>query len=246
MRKYVYGFLDGSQPKKFELSGVEKAGVYTVTHQRLSAAISDTTLEEVLPTRGNVLAHTIVQDTLLKSYSLLPASFGTVANNEEAVVSLLTNNYGSLVDDLNRLSGKWEVALKISWDEQAMSNQLQSSGELAQIKAKLAATSSAIITQSLLSEAGRIVQEVAEQWRTNYAQRIYDYLSKLAVDAKLNKSAGIKNLLNASFLIDIVKEPEFKKEVYTMDSEHKGKVNFKYVGPLPPYNFVNTRLMMAE
>jgi len=52
----------------------------------------------------------------------------------------------------------------------------------------------------------------------------------------------VKNVLNASFLIGRARESDFQKEVFKLDSQYQGKVNFKYVGPLAPYNFVNVNL----
>jgi hypothetical protein len=79
-------------------------------------------------------------------------------------------------------------------------------------------------------------------WKVKYADRVYGILKALSLDTKLNNPFGVKNILNASFLIEKSKENDFQKEVYKLDSQYQGKVNFKYVGPLAPYNFVNVKL----
>jgi hypothetical protein len=244
--KYIYGIIEEPRPRRFDFPGVGDAEVYTINHQKLGAIVSDMDLREIDPTRKNVLAHTTVQDRLLKEYELLPMSFGMIANSESEVRELLEKNYEGLIGELKRLAGKIEVELKVLWDQEAMMKELQGeSDELTRLKAKINAASSPIVSQSLLVEAGRQVERIAQNWKTKYAQRTYATLKELSVDARLNEPVGVKNILNASFLIDRFKESEFREEVYKLDSKYQGKLNFKYVGPLPPYNFVRLKLVLG-
>lgn len=245
--KYIYGIIEEPQPKEFEFLGVGDARVYTINHQKLAAIVSDTEFQEVDPTRKNVHAHTVVHDELLKSYTLLPMSFGIVAHSKEAVQGLLEKNYDSLITELKRLRGTIEVELKAFWDEKAIMKQLQNENQgLAQLKAKLQAASSPIEARILMTQAGKLVEEVVLDWQVRYAQNAFDHLKEFSVDACVNNPVGIKNILNASFLIDRAKEEKFREQVYKLDSEYQGKVNFKYVAPLPPYNFVKVGLQGAQ
>jgi len=228
---------------RFRFSGVGDAEVYTVNHQKLAAVVSDTAFEEIDPTRKNVRAHTVVQDELLKNCTILPMGFGMIANSKDDVLKLLEKNYQGLMDDLNRLGGKVEVELKVFWDQEAMIKELQGgSEELSRRKAKINDASSPIEAQRLLVEAGKLVERIALDWKTKYADRVYTSLKRLSIDARLNNPLGVKNILNASFLVESARESDFQKEVFKLDSQYQDKVNFKYVGPLAPYNFVNVKL----
>jgi hypothetical protein len=241
--KYIYGIIEEPETKRFGLSGVENAEVYTINYQRVAAVVSDTELYQIDPTRRNVQAHTIVQDQLLKDYTLLPMGFGMIAGSEDEVRQLLEKNYPGLVSELERLNRKIQVELKVFWDQEAMVKELQGgSQEFTRLKAKISATSSPTERQNLLVEAGRLVEHIALDWKAKYAERVYAALNQLATEARLNNPAGVKNIMNASFLIDRFREGGFKEEVYRLDSKYQGKVNFKYVGPLPPYSFVNLKL----
>ena len=116
------------------------------------------------------------------------------------------------------------------------------SEELTRLKAKINGTSSPIEAQRLLVEAGKLVERIVLDWKARYADRVYTVLKGLSIDARLNSPLGVKNVLNASFLIERARESDFQKEVFKLDSQYQGKVNFKYVGPLAPYNFVNVKL----
>ncbi len=238
--KYIYGIIEEPQPAKFEFLGLEDAQVYTVNYQNLAAVVSDTCLDEIDPTRKNVLAHTIVQDELLKNYTLLPMGFGTVTASEDSVLRLLEKNYEDLIRELERLAGKIEAELKIFWDEKALTGENQEL--LDKLKARIKSASSAAEAQRLAIEAGMAVERIIRGWKSAYADQVYSTLKEMATDARLNASAGVKNLLNASFLIERSRENEFVEQVRRLDAEYEGKLNFKYVGPLSPYSFVGIML----
>jgi len=228
---------------KFSFLGVGDTEVYTINHRELAAVVSDTVLEEIDPTRKDVRAHTVVQDELLKNCSLLPMGFGMITDSKDDVLKLLEKNYQELSRELVRLAGKVEVELKVYWDQEAMIKELQGGSEdLTRLKAKINGAASPIEAQRLLVEAGKLVERITLDWKARYADRVYNDLKGLSIDARLNNPLGVKNVLNASFLIGRARESDFQKEVFKLDSQYQGKVNFKYVGPLAPYNFVNVNL----
>jgi len=169
--------------------------------------------------------------------------FGMVGTSEEDVRGLLERNYSGLTSELNRLTGMIEVELKLYWDPETIIKEIQGENqELSRIKTKINTGSSLLEKRNLLIEAGKLVDNIVLDWKTRYAELVYANLQELSYEAKMNNPLGLKNLLNASFLIDKSRESEFKEQVYKLDSQFQGKVNFKYVGPMPPYNFVDLRL----
>ena len=240
---YIYGIVEEPQLRRFNFAGVGEADVYTINHQKIAAIVSSIEFSEIDPTRKNVQAHTVVQDELLKEYTLLPMSFGMVAAGEDEVRGLLERNYEGLTSELSRLTGMIEVELKLYWDPETIIKEIQGENqELSMLKVKINAASSLLEKRNLLIEAGKLVDNIVLDWKTRYADMVYTVLKELSHEAKMNNPVGLKNLLNASFLIDKSLESEFKAQVYKLDAKFQGKVNFKYVGPMPPYNFVDLRL----
>ena len=169
--------------------------------------------------------------------------FGMVAASEDEVRGLLEKNYEGLTSELDRLANMIEVELKLYWDQETVIKEIQGENqELSRLKAKINAASSPAEIRNLMIEAGRLVENIVLDWKTRYAEMVYTVLQELSNQAKMNNPVGLKNLLNASFLIEKSRESEFKEQVYKLDSKLQGKVNFKYVGPMPPYNFVDLRL----
>jgi hypothetical protein len=241
--EYIYGIVEEPDFRRFSFSGVGEADVYTINHESIAAVVSEAELSEIDPTRKNVQSHTVVQEELLKEYCLLPMSFGMVAASEGEVRRLLENNYEGLLGELQRLAGKIEVELKVYWDQETVIKEIQGeSQELSRLQEKVNAASSPVEVRNLLIEAGKLVESIVQDWRTRYAELVYAILQELSFEAKVNNPVGIKNLLNASFLIEKSRESAFKEQVYKLDARFQDRMNFKYVGPLPPYNFVNLKL----
>ena len=67
--------------------------VYTVHHSDLAAVVSDTPIVIYDPTRENVLAHEFVNETVMREFTVIPMSFGTVFRSEEDVSELLRSTY---------------------------------------------------------------------------------------------------------------------------------------------------------
>lgn len=240
---YIYGIVREPRPRKLTFTGIGDAKVFMINLEQLGAVVSDTMLPEIDPTRKNVQAHTIVQENLMEKYSLLPMSFGMVAGDRDEVRRLLESNYDGLLAELQRLDGKIEVELKVFWDQETVIREIQGESQaISRLRSRVNAASSPVEVRGLLIEAGKLVESIVEDWKARYTGLVYAILQELSFEAKVNNPVGIKNLLNASFLIDKSRESEFKEQVYRLDARFKEKMIFKYVGPLPPYNFVNLKL----
>jgi hypothetical protein len=238
--RYLYGIIQEPEFRQFEFRGLEDATVYTLNYLELAAVVSDTGLPEIDPTRKNVLAHTLVQDGVLKKYTFIPMGFGIVAAGDTAVHSLLEKNYQGLIIETKRLSGKIEVEVKVYWDDKALAGENQVL--IGRVQSRVNSASGTAEAQRLLTDAGMQIEKIVKSWKTRYVDQIYSSLKKLAVDSRLNNCSGIKMLLNASFLIDRETEDRFVQQVRDLDVKYDGNINFKYIGPLSPYNFVNLKL----
>lgn len=236
---YLYGIIQESKPKVFDLKGIDEGEVYTINEGDLSVVVSDIKNEEVDPTRKNMKIHAMVQEYLLKDYTILPMGFGMVAKDKNEVISILQANYRSLLDEIKHLEGKIEVALKVYWSQDAVRKELEErSHELLKIRQKIRESSSDVEVQHLLIEAGMLVEKLIEEWKGKCVDKVYSSLKKLAVSSKLDEPVGFKNILNASFLLYRARQDEFMNELYRLDAEFGGMLDFKCVCPLPPYNFV--------
>jgi hypothetical protein len=142
------------------------------------------------------------------------------------------------------LADKIEVEIKIFWDDKALVSENRELVE--KIQARVKAASSDVEAQRALSDAGMQVEKIVLGLKSKYVDQIYSSLKKLAIESRTNTCTGLKMLLNASFLIDRKTEADFVKFVRYLDVKFQGNINFKYIGPLSPYNFVNIKLGLAN
>ncbi len=61
----------------------------------------------------------------------------------------------------------------------------------------------------------------------------------MAVETKANNIYWELMIINAAFLVEKQREVEFDQKVQALDIKYGDKIKFKYVGTLPPFNFVN-------
>ena len=68
---------------------------------------------------------------------------------------------------------------------------------------------------------------------------ILNTLSPLAIEVKVNNTYGERMIINVAFLIEKHRETDFDQKVSELDARYIDKINFKYIGTVPPFNFVN-------
>jgi len=240
--RYIYGFIEESKRKEFSFSGIDGKKVYSYNYQDLAAVLSEAEEIEYDPIRVNLLAHTHVLEEIAREYLILPMSFGIIAENEEKVTELLRQNYLEFMRQLKMLKGKIELGVKVLWIEDAVVKEMESRVKDFQELKKKIVDLSAKEDQNAKLKAGRLVESIVKEWEKKYIPKIYSSLKEIAVDSRLNQPIGIKMLLNSSFLVDKNKEKDFDKRVNELAQKYENQLKFKYVGPVPPYNFVNIKL----
>ena len=119
--KYVYCIIRNDRLREFGEIGIGSgARVYTVNHKDLAAVVSDTPIVIYDPTRENVLAHEFVNETVMREFTLIPMSFGTIFRSENDVRALLNSTYQAFTDVLDKMQDKIEFGLKILWDRDSV------------------------------------------------------------------------------------------------------------------------------
>src|SRR5437773_7493424 len=129
--RYVYGIVETKEHLSFGKIGIGGAGepVYTVNHQDIAAVVSKTPVAIFDPTRENALAHEHVVETVMRSHTIIPMSFGTVFRTDDDIYQVLKSIYPSLKDVLNQMEGKVEFGLKVTWERDQVIEELQREDE---------------------------------------------------------------------------------------------------------------------
>lgn len=239
--KYLYAIIEGPPPEVIHAPGIGGRGdaVHTIAVGRLAAVVSDAPMIEYDNSRRNMMAHTKVLEEVMASGPLLPVRFGTVATDEEAIATkVLTERRAELGERLEQVRGRVELGLKASWREEV-------------IFAEILAENPAIrrLRDALVGrppekahferiQLGERIAKVLAQKRLEDEQRIMGRITPFAHMSKLNKPIGDHMVVNSAFLVDQKLEDTVDQSIRDMDAEFGARFTFKYVGPVPPYNFV--------
>src|SRR5881227_3495995 len=245
--KYVYCIIRNDRSREFGEIGIGSASrVYTINHRDLSAVVSDTPIVIYDPTRENVLAHEFVNETVMREFTLIPMSFGTVFRSESDVVTLLRSTYQAFTDVLDKMQDKIEFGLKVLWDrDKVVASIERENDEIRRLKDEIS-RHTASSTYFARMQLGRLIDSALEEVGQRYVNDIHDQIKPVAVASRSNKPIGDRMILNAAFLVDRAQEQAFDERVKETSRKYEELLSFKYSGPWPPYNFVNIKLKLEK
>jgi hypothetical protein len=241
--KYIYGIIRHTGEIDFGPIGIGKRGdrVYGINYKDICVIVSNSPVIQYDARRANLTAHEGILETIMKQYSILPARFSTVADtdNDADIVKILEQNYLRFIKMLDRIEGKKELGLKVIAIENVIFQYiLEKYSDIKSMRDKLM-NLPAEKTYYDRMKIGEMVDAALTKEKESIKKQILQTLTPLAVDTKINDNYGDRMVLNAAFLVQNETEPEFDQAVNKLDERFGNLLTFKYVGSLPPYNFVN-------
>jgi hypothetical protein len=244
--KYVYCIIKANNPRSFGPIGIgaDPTEVTTIHYRDLAAVVSDAPPEIIDSTRENVLAHERVNETVMRDFTVIPMSFGTVFKTRDDTVELLRSAADAFGEVLNKMQNKLEFGLKVLWDrEQAIRRIEEEDENISRLKQELSTQRGP--TYFARMQYGRLVDAALESHSERYVAHILEELRDVSVASRMNKPIGDKMIMNAAFLISRDRESAFDSRIKAVASK-LDHLLFKYTGPWPPYNFVNIRLKLER
>lgn len=249
MATYLYGIVRRPEKQKRWGTGVGKppGELRLVEHSRIAALVSDVgapeTESEGRALRRDLRAHEEVVRRAMDFGTVLPVSFGTIFDDDEQLVRhLLRPNRDQLRALLDEFDGLVELTLKADFIEQEIIRAiLRSDHELRAWNAEVAG--GAFDERVAFGEAlsGAIEQQAAIQ-----SERLLVALEPLCEDLQVRGPGRGVGILNASFLVAQQGLKAFDHAVEQLAAEARGLIDFDYVGPLPPYSFINLEVGSGE
>jgi len=244
--QYVYCIIKAETPRGFGKIGIgaEPTEVYTIHYRNLAAVVSNAPPEILDSTRDNVLGHERVNETVMRDFTVIPMSFGTVFKTREDIVELLRSASDAFGEVLHKMQDKLEFGLKVLWDRDQAISRIEAEDEnISRLKQELSTQRGP--TYFARMQYGRLVDAALQTRSERYVARILEELRDVSVASRMNKPIGDKMIMNAAFLIARDRERAFDSKIKAVASK-LDHLMFKYTGPWPPYNFVNIRLKLER
>ncbi len=249
--KYIYSIIRGNENRSFGPVGINNREVSFVHYRDIAAVVSDTPVinfdrldkEELTK---HVVVHQKVNEVVMKEYDVCPMTFGIIAPSVNEVLRILEKAYLQFKTALKKVAGKTEFAVQVWWNQKKLLEELVKTNPEIQKLRKEMSLKGNILGIPMKLKLGKLIYEKAENQRKAYLKDIEEELNGISYDSTSNKLIDEEMLVNFSFLIEKLREPELDNKMQGLGKKYDGKLRLKYIGPMPPYSFVNINLGLGN
>jgi len=256
--KYIYCIIGANENREYGQIGIGERGdvVETFCHDGLAAIISDSLVKKYPINRKNTICHQKVMEEVMKYHTVLPVRFSTIAEDKEPKNGspkipalerirerVLIERRQEFIDMLKDMDTKMELGVKALWtDMKTVFNEIvEENHSIKSLKQKIEKVNIANPRQRTHSERvklGEMVRDALNAKREKLKNIIMGVLKKASCDSRVNKNFGDNMIVNGAFLVKKSKVEEFDNYLGVLDKNYRPNVTFKYIGPVPPCNFV--------
>ena len=170
--------------------------------------------------------------------------FGTIAPSEEAVCgTVLRPQHQQLIRELDWIDGRVELGLKVFWpEEEAIFKEiLEEEPSVRRLRDRLMGRRPEVTYYDRI-ELGKMIEAALEKKRAADREHILQPLCPLVDEFKQRDTVMDMMVLNVALLVKKSLEPEIDRAIESLDRSYGSRLRFKYVGPVPPYNFINLNI----
>ena len=244
--KYIYCIIKThGKPEQFGPMGIGGRGdeIYSLCFNDVAAVVSNSPIKKYSVSRENLICHEGAIEEVMKTYTVLPVRFCTIAGDENKVRKILEKEHDRFSGLLEDMDGKKELGLKVVFKEGAIYKDILADyDEIRMEKETIVKEPRSAHAHTKLMQIGKMVEAALEEEKAKWEEAILSCLEPLALEVKINNTYGERMIMNAAFLVEKVKEASFDQKVNELADQYTDKMTFKYVGTLPPFNFVNIEI----
>lgn len=249
--RYIYGFISTKEQKNLGFIGIEQREVHTFPYKDVAAVVSDLPLIQFdsLPKETllrNLAIYQAVIEMVMKSHHIIPVKFGTILQGEEALKKMLEKSYGRLVTSIKEMENKIELDVAALWSNmETVLKEIAEEEEIKKLKEE-ALTKPPEQVFEIKIKLGKLVKDTLDRKREECASQLLDALKK---EAEIYHSHAVMDdsmIMNMAFLINKDRQETFESKVDQLDKQYNGGINFRIVGPLPPYSFTTLEMKRVE
>ena len=249
--KYIYGFISTKEQKTFGSIGIEQGDVYFFPYKDIAAVVSDLPLIQFnsLPRETllrNLAIYQAVIENVMKSHHIIPVKFGTIIKGEEDLKKILEKGYGRINTNLKEMENKIELDVAALWsDMETVLKEIAEEEEIKRLKEEAVSKPPEQVFEIKI-QLGKLVKDTLDKKREQCASQLSDVLKKDAENYRSHAVMDDSMIMNTAFLIDKDRQETFETKVDQLDKQYNGGINFRIVGPLPPYSFITLEMKKVE
>ena len=151
--------------------------------------------------RRRLAAHHDVLKRLMERFTILPMSFGIVADNVDGVRKILAANHDALTAQLKRLAGKVEMGLSVLWDVPNIFEYFVDTHPYLRLVRDQMFLGGRDPSQEDKIELGRIFDQLLGEEKYRQTARVLKALKKCTFAIKENKPRQEREVMNLACLV---------------------------------------------
>jgi hypothetical protein len=260
--KYIYGVINSSTEEFFDMDEIaafediypfrnsaevvnsSKASnrAYTISFQDIAAVVKDSEIVDYshMPkdTLGRLLvSHQQLIEKVMTKHSIIPMRLGTFASSDEEVKQILAKGYRTIKDIFERAKNSIEIDVVATLNDfKSFLQEVSEEEEIKQLKQSLLGKKGGVTIDDQM-KVGVLVKRHLDKKKEILANQIQTALGEIAQNLKAHDLMDDKMVLNTAFLVSQTRQKEFERKLDELNDKFEEKLNFRCVGPLPPYSF---------
>jgi len=269
--RYIYGVINSNNEEFFDLDeivGFEDIypfrspsdvvssiktfnRAYTIPFQDIAAIVKDSLIVNYNHMPKETLARLLVShqqliEKLMTKHTVIPMRLGTFAQNNEEIGEILARGYRTIKDIFERAKNTIEIDVVATLsDLNSFLREVSEEEEIKQLKQSLLGKKGGVTIDDQM-KVGVLVKKHLDKKKETLADHVQTTLGQVAQGAKAHDLMDDKMVFNGAFLIGQNRRQEFEQKVNQLNDEFQEKLNFRCVGPLPPYSFYTLEVKRAQ
>ncbi len=241
---YLYAVIDATADTDFGPCGIDDGKVYTIANGKVAAVVSDLPDGKVRPERRRLAAHQGVLKRLMAEHTVLPVTFGLVAQGPDAVRRMLAAHGGMLGEQLMRLAGKVEMGLRVLWDvPNIFEFFVNTHADLRLLRDQLFRGAREPSQEDKIA-LGRLFDRTLAEDRAALTERVLGVLRPHCFEIAESKLRDEREVMTLACLIGRDAQKEFEQAVFAAAKFFDNHYSFDFNGPWPPHSFVEVALQL--
>lgn len=237
MAWHVYGVMSDADPVPDETVGRADRPLRPIDGNGLRVVCSEAE-EGQQVRRADLLAHAHALEALAEHATVIPVQFGMVMPDEETVRGELTEQrHDELVGLIDAFEGLVQLSVVVDLvEEEALREVLTRRRDLAEARRVSAEAAADQAEQVRLGEA---VASELDLLRQDVGANIVERLAPFARAVAPNETQGALQAVNVALLVERDRQAELDEAVTRLREDCEGIAQVRYVGPQPPYAFLD-------
>lgn len=243
MQKYICGIINSKGQELSSLFAFTTCEeIHAISYNNIAAVVKDsefvdyTTLPKDQLAR-RLLAHQQVIEMIMDSHTIIPVKLGTYALNDNEVKEILSKGYVIFKDVFGKINNKIEIDVAATWNDlNSVIKEIGGEQEIKDFKEELTAQPDGITFEDKM-RIGSQIKDRLERQRDRISREIETALKDFNIDFRKHPLMDDRMVFNAAYLLDKDQKDKFEGTLDELNNRFSERINFRCVGPLPPYSF---------